>query len=233
MVSSIALAEVSLDDLRSIGDLVKNEQYELALQKHLWFHEESKSSSGMGGVRLSYAINDWTALGEKYPPAVIELKKIRDNHKYKLSSGKGTFNDFHELSSINRELGEEIQTITLFAKLSEDHPQQASDFYHVVDDLLINYQEFELVDRYMEDPIFKYETLRHSREQSLSYARKHPNKNTPLALEYHDTRFVNETIKLINVLIVLNKASEAREIHQRATSYFKSKKLENLVIPKS
>ena len=70
MFANLALAEVNLEDLNNIRDLVKNEQYELALQKHVWFHEESKSSSGMAGVRLSYAISNWVELGNKYPPAL-------------------------------------------------------------------------------------------------------------------------------------------------------------------
>ena len=232
MFSSLALAEVNLEDLNDIRDLVKNEQYELALQKHVWFHDESKSSSGMGGVRLSYAISNWVELGKKYPPALIELQSIRNDNKDKMSSGKGTFNDFLDFSSINRELGEEVKTIELFSELSERYPQQANDLYHVVEDLLIENKEFTLVDKYMDDPIFKYETLRHSREQSLSYARKKPKENSSASLEYNDNRFVDETIKLLNALLILNKTSEAIEIHQRATFYFKSKKLENVVIQK-
>ena len=232
MFANLALAEVNLEDLNNIRDLVKNEQYEVALQKHVWFHEESKSSSGMGGVRLSYAIMDWVELGNKYPPALIELRKIRNKNKDTMSSGKGTFNDFHDFSSINRELGEEIKTVELFSELSENFPLQAKRLYHVVEDLLIEKKEFILLDKYMDDPIFKYETLRHSREQSLSYARKNPNRDSSVSLEYSDNRFIDETIKLINVLLILNKKPEAIEIHQRDTRYFQNKKLESIVIPR-
>ena len=85
----------------------------------------------------------------------------------------------------------------------------------------------------MEDPIFKYETIRHSREQSLSFARKNPNESSTTSVEYSDNLFVEQTITLINVLLKLNRNSEAIEIHKRATGYFKSKKLENIVIPNS
>jgi hypothetical protein len=85
MFANLALAEVNLEDLNNIRDLVKNEQYELALQKHVWFHEESRSSSGMAGVRLSYAISDWVELGNKYPPALSELRRIRDENQSEMS----------------------------------------------------------------------------------------------------------------------------------------------------
>jgi len=232
MFANLALAEVNLEDLHNIQNLVKNEQYKLALQKHVWFHEESKSSSGMAGVRLSYAISDWVELGNKYPPALIELRRIRDDNKGKMFSGKGTFNDFHDFSSINRELGEEIETIELFSVLSKTYPIQAKLLYHVVEDLLIEKKEFELVDKYMEDPIFKYETLRHSREYSLSYARKNAKESSSISVEYNDNLFVDETSKLINALLILNKKPEAIEIHRRAMHYFKSKKLESIIISK-
>ncbi len=231
MFSNLALAEVNLEDLNKIRNLVKNEQYELALQKHVWFHEESKSSSGMGGVRLSFAISNWVELGNKYPPALTELRKVRNENKDKMSSGKGTFNVFHDFSSINRELGEELKTIELFYELSQNFPQQAKALYHVVEDILIEKKEFALVNKYMDDPIFKYETLRYSREQSLSHARKNKNENSSVSLEYSDNRFVDETIKLINALLILNKKPEAIEIHQRAMAYFKNKKFENVIIP--
>ena len=86
--------------------------------------------------------------------------KIRNNNKDKMYSGTGTFNNFHDLSAINGELGEETQTIELFSMLSERFPEQAKRFYHAVEDLLIQKQEFKLVEKYMEDPIFKYENLR-------------------------------------------------------------------------
>ena len=232
MFANLALAEVNLEDLNNIRDLVKNEQYELALQKHVWFHEESKSSSGMGGVRLSYAIMDWVELGNKYPPALSELRRIRDENQSEMSSGKGTFNNFHDFSSINEQLGDEIKTIELFSSLSKNYPTQAKRLYHVVEDLLIEKKEFKLVDKYMEDPIFKYETLRHSREQSLSYARKNPNRDSSISVEYNDNLFIDKTITLINALLKLDKKSEAIEIHQRATRYFQNKKLESIVIPR-
>jgi hypothetical protein len=230
MFSNLAFAEVNSEDLNNIRNLVKNEQYELALQKHVWFHEESKSSSGMAGVRLSYALSAWLKLGDKYPPALDELRKIRDNNKDKMYSGTGTFNNFHDLSAINRELGEETQTIELFSVLSERFPEQAKSFYHAVEDLLIQKQEFKLVKMYMEDPIFKYESLRYSLEQSLSYDRKNPDSSSKVSRDYNNNRFVEETIKLINALLILDKKLEAIEIHSRATSYFKSEKLKGALV---
>ena len=54
--STGAIGVVGNEDLDKICELAENGHYQEALEKHKWFHEESKKSAGMGGVRLSYAL---------------------------------------------------------------------------------------------------------------------------------------------------------------------------------
>src|SRR5687768_17293473 len=89
------IAQVGNADLQEIRRLTSEGKYEEALNKHLWFHEESKSSIGMGGVRLSFALSHWMELGEAYPPALAALKAIRDANEAKLLEGAGGFREFH------------------------------------------------------------------------------------------------------------------------------------------
>ncbi len=45
-------------------------RYEDALAKHLWFHENAlEYRSSLYGVRLSFALGDWTKLSHVYPLA--------------------------------------------------------------------------------------------------------------------------------------------------------------------
>jgi hypothetical protein len=44
-----AFASVGHEDLQEARELAEKGKYEEALQKHLWFHEESKKTTGMGG----------------------------------------------------------------------------------------------------------------------------------------------------------------------------------------
>ena len=54
-------------------------RYEIALKKHIWYHENAlKLGIGQGGVRLSFALSNWPALGEVYPPALGKMRQIRD-----------------------------------------------------------------------------------------------------------------------------------------------------------
>jgi len=225
VISYSANAEVGNKDLDNIKSLTKSGHYQQALEKHIWFHEESKSSPGMAGVRLSYAITAWIKLGEKYSPALDALINIRDTDNKLLLSGKGTFQSFHDLSSINRELGEQDQTYKLFLILDKKYPEQADTYYHVVEDLLIERKEYELCGKYIGDPIYKYENMRHSRETQLSFTKRNSKMNNPQYLKYIDHSFIDGVVKLIEVLVAIDKQDEAKEIQKRALSYFDNDKI--------
>jgi hypothetical protein len=224
-----AFAEVGNKDLDDIRQLTKTGLYQQALDKHIWFHEASKTSSSMAGVRLSYAIDAWIKLGEKYPPALDALINVRDTNKELLLSGNGDFQYFHDFSSINRELGEEDQTYELFLILDKKYPKQADTYYHVVENLLIEKKEYKLCGKYIGDPIYKYENIRHHRETLLSFEKREPNMNKPRYLKYANKSFIDGVIKLIEVLVAIDKKDEAIEIQKRALSYYDNKKIRNAI----
>lgn len=49
-----------------------------ALRSITAYHYGARNAVGHGGVRLSYAIDDWYELGRKYPPAMDALLRARD-----------------------------------------------------------------------------------------------------------------------------------------------------------
>ncbi len=218
--STISMAGVSNNDLDAIRELTKAGQFQQALEKHIWFHEESKSSPGMGGVRLSYAISAWVELGEQYPPALEALIEIRDKDKAALLSGKGSFQSFHDLSAINQGLSEEADTLQLFLILEKEYPEQAEAYYIVAEDLLIKHKKYDMCAKYIGDPIIKFEGLRHNRELQLSFAKTNPKMNKPHFLEYANESYIDGVIKLIEVLVAIEKRDEAKEVQKRAMSYF-------------
>ncbi len=223
--SGISMASVGNKDLDEIRQLAKAGQFQQALEKHLWFHEESRSSSGMGGVRLSYAISAWIELGEKYPPAFEALIQVRDKDKEKLLSGNGSFDNFHDLSAVNRGLGEDEETLELFLILDRKYPEQSPSYYIVAEDLLIEHKKYDICAKYIGDPIAKYEGLRHRREMELSFAKTNPKLNNPRFLEHADESFIDGVLKLIEVLISIKKQDDASEIQKRALSYFPSESI--------
>lgn len=224
-----AYADVGRSDLEAIYELTESGQYQEALEKHLWFHEESKHSPGMGGVRLSYAISAWVELGKQYPPAIDALKNVRDKNKSILLSGDGNFKNFHDLSSINQGLGDDHATLELFLTLDQMYPDQTRMYYIVAEELLIKFKRYDVCERYIGDPIYKFEGARHDREYDLSLAKTNSDMNTPRFLQRADERYLERVAKLIEVLLAVNKKDEAKEVQKRAMAYFYNDDIEYAV----
>lgn len=218
--SGLVFADVGKSDLKEIYELIDVGDYQNALEKHIWFHEESKKSPGMGGVRLSYALMSWVKLGEQYPKALTELKKIRDKNDSLLRSGKGNFSNFHDLSSINRELKESNLTVELFKYLDKNYVEQAKSYYHVVEPTLLEIKEYELCGKYIGNPVFKYESLRHNRESSLNSAKNYPKLNTPEHYRYIDKSYMTGVLNLLEILTALEREDEKTQVLERVSNYF-------------
>jgi tetratricopeptide (TPR) repeat protein len=220
------MAQVGNADLQDIQTLVTAGKYEEALKKHLWFHEESKTSRGMGGVRLSFALNQWLELGEAYPPALAALKGLRDENEAKLLSGAGGFREFHDFSAINRTLKDDERTYRLFLQLDAQQLPAAKQCFDVTLDLIVAHKNYDLYAKYGGDPIVRYERFRNLREVNLGMARKNPMMDNERIRAHTDNTFTDKTVQLIEILVQLKRLDEAREIQKRALEYFPSPRIE-------
>jgi serine/threonine protein kinase len=80
---SPALAPGEKPDLTKIRDeaktLADQAHYDAALQRQIWyFNHALDCDPSLTGVRLSFALSDWAALGRSYPKARQALVEIRD-----------------------------------------------------------------------------------------------------------------------------------------------------------
>lgn len=227
--SGVSKATVDNNDLDNIIRLAEDGKFQQALDKHLWFHEASKSSTGMGGVRLSYAISSWVELGEKYPPAKEALSQVRDKNKSELLSGNGDFGNFHDFSAINHALGEDDATLELFLILDDTYPEQSSSYYIVAENLLIEHKKYNICAKYIGDPIIKYENLRYMREVNLSFSKNESSLTSAQISERADESYVNDVLKLIELLIAIDKRDEAVKVQERALAYFPNERIETAI----
>lgn len=91
--------ETVLADARSFAS---QGMYEEALQKHIWYHENAlKYAETAASFRLTFALNSWVLLGEKYPKAKEALAKIRDGALTKLKADPKDDALFAEVEAIN------------------------------------------------------------------------------------------------------------------------------------
>ncbi len=159
--------------------------YADALERHEWYHHNALriDEASNYGVRLSTALSLWKELADQYPPALDSLKATRDAALEELEAGTGSTQSFHDIVSINEQLGEETATVALFKTLAGKHPALARKCFLYARDTLINQGEIELflehggeLVRYLEDQIrlhkeivkmIKFTTARHERKDSI------------------------------------------------------------------
>ena len=216
LIPNISYAEVGLAYLRNIDKLVAEKKYQQALEAHQYFFEESKTSSGMGGVRVSFALASWAQLGSVYPPALIALSNIASEHKALILSGKGSFKIFQEYQAINRCIGKNSETLETFLTVDKNYPSQAPDYYLSAKELLISEGKFDIIKKYLNDPIYEYESIRYERERSLSSVRK---KVKGYTIESINSDFDVKVKDLIVVTQKIGMQAEAEEIKRRSESY--------------
>ena len=217
LLSQISFAKVSTNDLREIDDLIFEKKYSEALEAHKKFFEESKSASGLGGVRLSFALASWAKLGRLYTPANEALTNIAENLKTKIYSGSGDFDIFQEYEAINSYINKNEETLKAFKLVASKYPEQVNSFYLVVRRVLIEEEQFNLIKKYENDPIYEYETSRHQREYALSQLRK---KNLGYKLDSINSTFEEQVKKLIEITEKIGYQEEANEIKNRYENYF-------------
>ncbi|WP_395741275.1 hypothetical protein [Prosthecobacter sp.] len=138
--------------LNDAKDLTRAGEYEAALERHQWYHANALSiSPAQYGVRLSFALTYWKHLGEKYPPAMAALTKLRDEGTQAALEGKAKPELFHDVVSINRTLSEDAASVKLFKTLDEKQPDFAKQCFRFVQDALLSAGEIDLFARHCGD----------------------------------------------------------------------------------
>ncbi|MDO3384058.1 hypothetical protein [Gilvimarinus algae] len=216
LAAPVFAGKVANDDLFDIYRLAEDGEYQEALAAHQDFFEQSRSSPDMGAVRLSYALSHWADLGRVYPPAQQALVELAETLKEDLLTGDAEFVTMMEYSSVNRVLDARTATAELFKQLSQRYPEQAKSYYFAVRDDLIAAGEYELIGKYLGDPILAFEDIRHSREQTLSSIRQ---GDYPLTPDDADNRYDSELNTLLNITRYLKMDEQTKEIERRDAAY--------------
>lgn len=215
---NFAWAQGTMDDLQNIRKLTQEKKYPEALAAHQQFFEASRSASGMGGVRLSFALYDWIDLGKAYPPAMDALNDLSASHRKIILEGKSDFDMFHEYKAINEVLSKNKETVETFVELETKFPKQSEHYYLAMKDILVQEEQLDVIARNANDPIYEYERLRNNREHSLSQLRKN---NTSYSLKSINKDFESDVKKLVDVTLKIGMRDEAEEIKRRAETYMK------------
>ena len=128
-------------------------RHEEALRDFIWFHENALAHDrAYYGVRLSFALGYWNDLGEVYPPALEALKAVKQRGETALLDGEGTRALFHDVASINREMGCTRETYELFRTLNTRHPKLAKKCAALAVGAMVEACDFKLASEHLPHP---------------------------------------------------------------------------------
>lgn len=185
-------------------------RYELALAKHVWWHENvNKYQPSMSAVRLSFGLGEWHRLADVYPPALAKLKEVRDHVGDRIKSNvekNVSFEDFQEFAAINRELEENEKTVAMFKFVDQENPGGARTAFHVSQPALIEAKEYVLCGKYLEPE--KYSDILLKRFGVENQIKTNPMYDDMMRASL-DRSFINDAATLVALLAINDRKSEA------------------------
>jgi hypothetical protein len=128
-------------------------RYKEALDDFIWFHENAlQHDRAYYGVRLSFALGNWKDLADVYPPAKKALESARSRAVASLRAGIGDRYLFHDIVSINRELGKVRETYNLFREIWNKQPDLAKQCRDLAVEAIVEVGDFELASKCLPHP---------------------------------------------------------------------------------
>ena len=233
-----------------VKGLMDQGDYEGALQRLIWYHNHSKFDPAQAGVRNSFALSDWVELGRRYPKARQALIEIRDANTREFSEGRGYFDLFLEVSSINRELQEPDATLGLFRQIEAGDKKLAQQCFSIVEGLLAQQGEYEKCLGYLGEPQAAFERIRQSWQQMKKFEEQSASrreqmkqiqemtKTDPLYAhlptlpeppKFADENFVGQTRQLIEILVATDDKADAETIRDQAVAVLDDARLKSAV----
>jgi len=195
-----------------------------ALRRFIWLYEHAlEHDPSFYGVRLSYLLADWKALADKYPPALKALQDVCNKETELIKNGKGTYETFYEIVSINRVLMEEAKSIELFIFMDNNYPELAKKCWKFVDSRIIAAKKFDLVRKYEPDLMKKFNEIILTYKTNVLDCETFENKDVFKKLNEDD--FVCETLDLISATEVIKDKKAAEEIRKKAFEILPDKRL--------
>jgi hypothetical protein len=219
--------------LSDTKQMVKDRNYKEALDRYIWFHDHAlEYNQAMSGVRLSFALADWNALGKVYPPATAAMVQIRDK-KTKQVIDSGSSSLFSDVEAINRTLGENDKTIQLFETVTKAHPDEAKIDWMYAKDVLFKAKRYDIIQQYVGNPVREFATVEGMYQTtSAAYSMMKMPSTVAMAKSYNENSFVEKSIQLMEFAIWMGDIKSAQEIKEKAMAVVEDYRLKNFVISK-
>lgn len=210
LVSSSLHAEDMHQFMRDTRDLVEEGEYQQALERTIWFHNNVLDHSpSMNGVRLSFALSDWYKLAQLYTPALNSLNDVRRESEHAVLSGNVDFDAFSEYASINRVFSEDHKTIAFFKQIELEDKKKAQEYWRLVQDAAIDLKEYELLRRHIGNVYREYKMVEERFLEYIGSDLVEFAKYREALISTHENMFVKEVLDLIDIALAINDKESA------------------------
>jgi hypothetical protein len=236
---------------RDVHDLMYSLQYEEALKRCLAFRDKFKAAGALGRL-----LPEWAELGRRFPKAKAALLEIRDRDVSEFSEGRAYSDLFSEINSINDVLGQDDATFSLFKSFRDKDPGLARQCYPVIEGLLAARGEYQWCYDHMGDPRQKFESIHRSltwkidnqkrlselmesnRQRMAEIHQRLGQTNLPVftppdhaveTIKSANDDFVNETRRLLEILVATGHKTEAERICAQAVTIVNDPRLKSAV----
>lgn len=202
--------------LSETQEMVREGRHREALERFIWFHDHAlEHEPAMYGVRLSFALSSWEALGAVYPPAKTSLLEIRNRKEQMLMEGKGSFGLFHDVVAFNEVLGENEKTVTLFDWIGKQEPDSAKQYWSLAKNAVIRAKRYDLAREYFGNLTQEFVKIKAMHELNTTLY-DDPQAGGDLFKAYNERHLVEESLQLIDVALALDDREVAKEIQAKA-----------------
>jgi hypothetical protein len=216
----------ALEVLRQARQCVKSYEYAAALEKYIWFHLHALDiDRGLVGVRLSYAISEWIALGQVYPPAKSALESLRDTKAESLAQGTDDVSLFHDVAAINLALGQVERTRDIFRAIAGVDRAVAEKYFHVALESLVETKDFDLARSFLFDPRKHIDQF----VIQLNLAPQYTGRSPEIIREFLERIYVKNVRLILTVFVGVGEDSVANELRLYAVERIPDAQLQGKV----
>ncbi|MDJ0749530.1 MAG: hypothetical protein QNJ11_08595 [Woeseiaceae bacterium] len=188
----------------------------LAALKYLWYHENAlRYEPSLAGVRLSYALNDWRELADKYPPALQDMVLVRDRAEESVRLSDDDFSAFQDFVALNDVLDDDGRTIALFKWLDQNNRHFARSVYIVAQDALVDAGELPLCEKYIVGNN-SFDSVLNAHDEYMQWMeRRYDGKIDPRLIDAQQMILSRRVAYIVAILVNRGRTSEANEIASR------------------
>ena len=201
--------------LKDTIKLAKEGKKQEALKRFIWLYDHVSEYEPRFSVgQIPYLLGYWKALANQYPPALKALQEVRDKETELIKNGKGTYETFNKVISINKELMEEEKSIELFVFIDKQYPDLARVCWNYIASKIIAANKIDLVRKYEPDLMKKFNEIVVS-YKTIALRYETINHGEVLR-KVNEDNFVRETLNLITVVEAIKDKKMADQIRAKA-----------------